>query len=43
MGIGFAIAWILGAYVAIVIDSARLAHWRREYELSVDRLIRKGT
>jgi len=43
VGIGFAIAWILGAYVAIVIDSARLAHWRREYELSVDRLIRKGT
>jgi hypothetical protein len=41
--LGLALGWILGAYVAIVLDTARLAQWRREYELSVDRLIRGGT
>jgi hypothetical protein len=33
-------AWSLGILVAAIADDVRFMRWRREYELSIDRLIR---
>jgi hypothetical protein len=40
VGLGLALGWILAGYFAIAIDTARLVHWRRKCEASVDRLTR---
>ena len=39
--IGFPLfsAWCLGIVIAAIADEVRLMSWRREYELSIDRLI----
>jgi|ERR1700747_439181 hypothetical protein len=40
VGLGLPLAWFLAAYLVIVMDTARLVRWRREYEVSVHRLTR---
>jgi hypothetical protein len=40
-GLGLALAWILTVCVVIVTDNTRSVQWRREYESSADRLIRR--
>jgi hypothetical protein len=41
LGLGLSLEWIFAMCVTIMTDNARLVRWRREYEVSVDRPIRK--
>jgi len=41
VGLGLSLEWIFAMCVTIMTDNARLVRWRREYESSADRLIRK--
>jgi hypothetical protein len=39
-GLALSLAWCLGVRLAAIAEEVRLIIWRREYELSIDRLIR---
>jgi hypothetical protein len=40
MGLPLFVIWCLGIWVVAIADELRLMRWRREYEISIDRLIR---
>ena len=43
IGVLLAVVWIVSAYLRLLLDTASLANWRSEYEVSVERLLRTHT